>query len=50
MLEFKLVSPMDEAKRVLDAIDVNVDNNLSLFPTLLELDKKDRKILAGAIA
>lgn len=48
MLEFKLVSPMDEAKRVLDAIDVNVDNNLSMFPALLELDKKDRKILAGA--
>ncbi len=45
MLEFKLVTPADEAKRVMDMIDVNISNNLSFFPTLADLDKKDKSVM-----
>jgi protein-export membrane protein SecD len=48
MLEFKLVTPNDESKKVLDIIDMNISNNLALFPTLMELDKKDKSILADS--
>lgn len=46
MLEFKLVVSGEEAKKVLDTIDLNISNNLPLFPKLAELDKKDKSILA----
>lgn len=46
MLEFKLVVSGEEAKKVLDTIDLNISNNLALFPKLAELDKKDKSILA----
>ncbi|MDD4308779.1 MAG: protein translocase subunit SecD [Candidatus Cloacimonetes bacterium] len=45
MLEFKLVTPPEDSKRVLDQIDLNITNNLSFFPALAELDKKDKVIL-----
>lgn len=43
MLEFKVVAKMDEAKKVLEIIDRNVNSNLSLFPELEKLDKEDRQ-------
>ncbi|HPM04498.1 MAG TPA: protein translocase subunit SecD [Candidatus Cloacimonas sp.] len=46
MLEFKLVVSGEEAKKVLDTVDLNISNNLSFFPKLAELDKKDKSILA----
>ncbi len=46
MLEFKLVVTGEEAKKVLDTVDLNISNNLSFFPKLAELDKKDKSILA----
>ncbi len=46
MLEFKLVVSGEEAKKVLDTVDLNISNNLSYFPALAELDKKDKSILA----
>ncbi|MDY0152673.1 MAG: protein translocase subunit SecD [Candidatus Cloacimonas sp.] len=48
MLEFKLVTPNEEGKKVLDIIDMNISNNLALFPTLAALDKKDKSILADS--
>jgi protein-export membrane protein SecD len=46
MLEFKLVVSGEEAKKVMDTIDLNISNNLGLFPKLAELDKKDKSIMA----
>jgi len=46
MLEFKLVAPSEEAKRVIDAIDKNISGNLDKFPALAELAKKDKSIIA----
>jgi len=46
MLEFKLVVSGEEAKKVMDTIDLNISNNLALFPKLAELDKKDKSIMA----
>jgi len=46
MLEFKLVATNEESKQVMDAIDLNVNNNLSRFPALAALDKKDKTIIA----
>ncbi len=46
MLEFKLVAQPEDSKRVLDLIDTNINNNLSLFPALAALDKKDKSIIA----
>lgn len=46
MLEFKLVAQPEDSKKVMEIIDSNISNNLALFPTLAELDKKDKKILA----
>ncbi len=44
MLEFKLVASNEEAERVLTSIDQSVKMNLSFFPKLAELDKKDKAL------
>ncbi len=44
MLEFKLLASNEEADRVLTAIDQNVKMNLSQFPSLAALDKKDKAL------
>jgi protein-export membrane protein SecD len=49
MLEFKVVAQPDEAKRVLDTIDANINANLSFFPALAELDKLDKEVLADSL-
>ena len=46
MLEFKLVAPQDEAKRVIETIDRNISSNLDKFPILAEMAKKDKSIMA----
>ncbi|MDD3578561.1 MAG: protein translocase subunit SecD [Candidatus Cloacimonetes bacterium] len=50
MLEFKIVAQPEEAKRVLDTIDANINANLSFFPALEALDKQDKAILADTLA
>lgn len=47
MLEFKVVAQPDEARRVLDQIDSNINANLDRFPALAELDKLDKEVLAS---
>lgn len=49
MLEFKVVAQPDEAKRVLDTIDANINANLSFFPALAELDKLDKEIVVDTL-
>ncbi|MDD4100991.1 MAG: protein translocase subunit SecD [Candidatus Cloacimonetes bacterium] len=49
MLEFKVVAMPEEAKRVLDTIDANINANLSFFPTLAELDKKDKEVMLDSL-
>lgn len=49
MLEFKIVAQPDEAKRVLETIDANINANLSFFPALAELDKLDKEILPDSL-
>jgi len=49
MLEFKLVATNEESKQVMDAIDLNVNNNLSRFPTLSALDKRTRPLSPSPI-
>jgi protein-export membrane protein SecD len=46
MLEFKVVAQPDEARRVLDNIDANINANLDRFPSLKALDDLDKEILA----
>ncbi len=46
MLEFKLVAQPEDSKKVLEIVDANVNQNLSFFPKLAALDKKDKKVLA----
>ena len=50
MLEFKIVAQADEAKRVFDVIDANIQANLSFFPALAELDQMDKEILADSLS
>lgn len=50
MLEFKIVALPEDGKRVLDTIDANIDANLSFFPALAELDKRDKTILADTLS
>jgi preprotein translocase subunit SecD len=42
MLEFKLVVSGEEAKKVLDTVDLNISNNLSYFPALRNWIRKTR--------
>lgn len=46
MLEFRVVAQPDEARKVLDFIDGNVNANLDRFPALKKLDDMDKKIVA----
>lgn len=45
MLEFKLVASSEEAERVLTSVDQAVKMNLSLFPELAELHRKDKALV-----
>ena len=45
MLEFKLLATPEESDRILTSIDQNLKLNISLFPTLAELDKKDKALI-----
>ena len=45
MLEFKLVASPEESERVLTSIDQSIKMNVSRFPALAELAKKDKALV-----